>query len=318
MKLEEVYKLAIRLGMEADPREKEVVEKVLTEAKEEFEELEEEKKEFFDQARLENPYSDTRILTGDLNKDVARVLVGIDIDTGEILLADRLKEKGKEIDAVISHHPSGKALAALYDVMHMQEDILHELGVPINVAESIMSKRIDKVKRGLMPINHNKSRDAAKLFDLPLMTAHTPSDNLVVDFLQNKVDDSDELDTVGDIIEFLKDIPEYKEATKLNAGPSVVVGSEKRSAGKIVVEMTGGTSGSKEAFEHLVQAGVGTLICMHIKEEHRKKAEENHINVIIAGHMASDSIGMNLFADELEKQGIEIVPCSGFIRYSRL
>jgi len=34
--------------------------------------------------------------------------------------------------------------------------------------------------------------------------------------------------------------------------------------------------------------------------------------------MSSDSIGMNLLLDDLEKQGIEIVPCSGFIRVSRL
>jgi len=33
--------------------------------------------------------------------------------------------------------------------------------------------------------------------------------------------------------------------------------------------------------------------------------------------MSSDSLGVNLFLDELEKQGIEIVPCSGFTRVSR-
>jgi len=33
--------------------------------------------------------------------------------------------------------------------------------------------------------------------------------------------------------------------------------------------------------------------------------------------MSSDSIGMNLFCDELAKKGIEIIPCSGFIRHSR-
>ncbi|PJB18902.1 NGG1p interacting factor NIF3, partial [Candidatus Falkowbacteria bacterium CG_4_9_14_3_um_filter_36_9] len=52
-------------------------------------------------------------------------------------------------------------------------------------------------------------------------------------------------------------------------------------------------------------------------EEHRKEAEKNHINVVIAGHMASDSLGMNLFLDELEKKGITVVPCSGLIRVKR-
>ncbi len=73
----------------------------------------------------------------------------------------------------------------------------------------------------------------------------------------------------------------------------------------------------RRLFENLSQAGVGTLVCMHIGEEHRKKAEEHHINIVIAGHIASDSIGMNLFADKLAAKGVEVVPCSGLIRVSR-
>ena len=67
----------------------------------------------------------------------------------------------------------------------------------------------------------------------------------------------------------------------------------------------------------MADAGIGTVIGMHMSEEHKKEAEAANINVIIAGHMSSDSLGMNLFLDELEKQGIEIVPCSGLIRVSR-
>jgi hypothetical protein len=54
-----------------------------------------------------------------------------------------------------------------------------------------------------------------------------------------------------------------------------------------------------------------------MSEEHRKEAEKYHINVVITGHMASDSLGMNLLLDEIEKQGIEIVPISGLIRIKR-
>jgi hypothetical protein len=34
--------------------------------------------------------------------------------------------------------------------------------------------------------------------------------------------------------------------------------------------------------------------------------------------MASDSLGMNYILDEYEKKGIEIIPCSGMIRVSRI
>ncbi|HPM39035.1 MAG TPA: NGG1p interacting factor NIF3, partial [Candidatus Pacearchaeota archaeon] len=50
---------------------------------------------------------------------------------------------------------------------------------------------------------------------------------------------------------------------------------------------------------------------------HRKEAEASHINIVIAGHISSDSLGMNLFLDELEKKGIEIIPFSGLTRIKR-
>jgi hypothetical protein len=54
-----------------------------------------------------------------------------------------------------------------------------------------------------------------------------------------------------------------------------------------------------------------------MKDDARDKASEFHMNVVIAGHISSDSLGMNLFLDELEKKGVEIVPCSGLIRVKR-
>ncbi|SKA04747.1 Nif3-like dinuclear metal center hexameric protein [Selenihalanaerobacter shriftii] len=318
MKLKEIYELAIETGIKADLRGEDKVQEDLDRLKEKYNKMDEDEKEEFDTEKLENPYSDTRILYGDSDREVNKILVGVDIDVGEVLIADRLNEKGEgeKVDLVMAHHPEGKALAALYQVMHMQEDILHKHGVPINVAEGIMAERISEVERGIMPLNHNKARDAARIFDIPLMCVHTPADNLVTSFLQEKIDEKDP-ERVEDVVKLLKDIPEYKEAVGVKAGPKVVVGSEERRTGKVVVDMTGGTGGSKEAFENLSQAGVGTLVCMHIGEEHREKAEENHINVIIAGHIASDSIGMNLFLDKLQQNDIEVVPCSGLIRIER-
>ncbi len=56
---------------------------------------------------------------------------------------------------------------------------------------------------------------------------------------------------------------------------------------------------------------------MHQSEEHKKEAEAANINVVIASHIASDSLGMNLFLDELEKKGIEVIPFGGLIRAKR-
>ena len=117
----------------------------------------------------------------------------------------------------------------------------------------------------------------------------------------------------------MKEIPEYKEAIKFGAGPKIFVGDSEKRCGKIAItEITGGTEGSPKLYEKMATAGIGTIIGMHISEEHKKEAEAANINVVIAGHISSDSLGVNLFLDELEKRDIEIIPCSGLIRISRI
>ncbi|KUO48859.1 MAG: NGG1p interacting factor NIF3 [Desulfitibacter sp. BRH_c19] len=316
MKLKDIYQLAIQLGIENDPRDSEMVERVLRLAKEEFAELKYDKKKDFDQDKLDNPYADTRILAGESDQEIKCILTGIDMEVGEVLLADRLNEKGQKIDLILSHHPEGKALARLSEVMKLQEDLLNKWGVPISVAEGIMTKRIKEVDQGLWPINHNRTIDAAKLLGFAFMCTHTPADNLVTTFLQNYLDKA-KPETLKGVVETLKEIPEFAQAIQTNAGPKILLGTEKRRAGKTIVEMTGGTSGSEDAFAKLSQAGISTLIVMHMGEKHRKLAEKNNMNVIVAGHMASDSLGMNLLLDKIEEKDIKIITCSGLIRVSR-
>jgi putative NIF3 family GTP cyclohydrolase 1 type 2 len=239
------------------------------------------------------------------------------MEAGEILLADRLSSKGQKIDLVIAHHPEGRAYANFYEVMRMQSDILKKFGVPINVAESLLEGRIKEVERSLSPANHTRAADVARLLDIPFMCMHTPTDNMVTGFLQ-KMFDKKAPDTLGDIMKLLKDIPEYREAAKNNAGPKILLGSAERSAGKIFVDMTGGTGGSKDIFESLVNSGVSTIVGMHLGEAHRKEAEKRHMNVVIAGHISSDNLGVNLMLDEVQKKGrLKIVACSGFRRFER-
>ena len=82
--------------------------------------------------------------------------------------------------------------------------------------------------------------------------------------------------------------------------------------------MTGGTEGPKKIFPRLSQAGVGTIVAMHLSEDHYKHARDEHINVVIAGHIASDSLGLNLLFDAVEKgDRLEFVCTSGFERVRR-
>jgi len=318
MRLGNFYKRAIAAGIENDPRGRDAVLKGLDEKKEDFASLKPKEKEFFDPESLQNPYSDSRVLFGSEDEEVQSILAGIDIDTAEVLLADALRSKGRKVDLLLSHHPSGGAYAGLYGVMHMQSDILNLFGVPINIAEDLMDGRIKEVERKLMPANHTRTVDAARLLGIPFLCLHTPADNMVATYLQRLFDEEKPL-FLSDVFDILRDIPEYKTSGMHGAGPKIVLGTKKRKAGKIFVDMTGGTEGAKEVFESLTNGGVSTIVAMHISEEHRKEAEKNHLNVIVAGHISSDNLGLNLLIDEtLKDDSFEILECSGFRRFSRL
>ena len=317
MKLSEFYELALQCGIDADPRGRAAVEAGLRETATAYEELTPEERSAYDVEKLTNPYADSRILHGSPDQQVRTLLVGIDIETPEILLADRLNQKGSAIDLVLAHHPEGRAYANFYEVMQMQAEILHRFGVPINIAEGQLGNRMKEVERSLLPVNHTRPIDAARLLDIAVACLHTPADNMVASYLQTLFD-KERPSRLKDILKLLKGIPEYQESARNNAGPRLLIGSEERRTGKIFVDMTGGTSGSKETLEKLAQSGVGTIVGMHMSEEHRKEAEKHYLNVVIAGHIASDTLGLNLLLDALEKQAtFTIIGCSGFKRFAR-
>ncbi|MCD5396070.1 MAG: Nif3-like dinuclear metal center hexameric protein [Candidatus Pacebacteria bacterium] len=313
MQIEEIYKLAIQKGIESDFRGKEGIEKLLKRRKEEYEKLSDEEKKDFDLESLTNPFSDSRILHIAQDKDIKKTLVGIDIEPAEIILAEKIG-----VDLVISHHPLGKALATLHEVMELQCDVLAQYGVPINIAEKLMRERISEVARGLNRVNHQRTVDCAKLLKINLMCLHTVCDNLAASFLKDLIE-KERPERLKNLLNLLKTVPEHKKAIEFGAGSKIFVGDKENRCGKIALtEITGGTEGSPKLYEKMAQVGIGTVVGMHISEEHKKEAENALLNVVIAGHISSDSLGVNLFLDEIEKKGIEIIPCSGLIRVSRI
>ncbi len=271
MQVQEIYNLSINKSIEADFRGREAIEKFLRRKKEKYEKLSEKDKVDFDLESLENPYLDSRILNISQDKEIKKILVGIDIEPAEILLA---KEIGG-IDLIISHHPLGKALANLSEVMEMQCDILSQYGVPINVAEGLMKERISEVARGVNRINHQRTVDTAKILGFNLMCLHTVCDNLAAKFLKDMIEKpslTEDMESerkiarIEDLLNLLKEIKEYKTATKLGAGPKIFVGDKENHCGKIALtELTGGTEGSPKIYEKMAIAGVGTIVGMHME-----------------------------------------------------
>jgi len=317
MKLIDLYRFAIQKGIEKDPRKKTEINEALAKARKKFRALKGAEKAAFDKERLTNPYADTRILFGAPAQEVKTVLVGIDMEAPEILLADRLRGRGEEIDLVMAHHPEGAAWASFYDVMEIQVAVLKKCGLAPEVAKALLKDRMGEVQRAVAPANHFRSVDIARLLDIPYMCVHTPADNHVTWFLQ-RLFDRKKPKKLSEVINLLTQIPEYADGLKKNAGPRILIGEAKKPAGKVLVDMTGGTEGPRKVFARLSQAGIGTIVAMHLSEDHFKHAKDEHINVVIAGHIASDTLGLNLLFDQLEaKQKMKFIECSGFVRVKR-
>jgi putative NIF3 family GTP cyclohydrolase 1 type 2 len=202
--------------------------------------------------------------------------------------------------------------------MKLQADLLTNCGIAVSVAEKLMDKRISEVERRFMPINHNRAVDMARLLEIPMMCIHTAADNCVTTYLKNLFD-REKPAKLKDALKLLRDIQEYKIAARLQLPPKIVNGSEDNRCGKIFVDMTGGTEGAKEVYEKYAASGVSTIVGMHISEEHLENAKKANLNIVIAGHISSDTLGLNLLLDEVEKKAkMEFVCVSGFERIRRL
>ena len=288
MRLLNLYRQIVKLGVTRDPRKKTQI----------------------------TSYPDTAILYGKPDTEVKKILVGIDIEVSELLLADKIR-KLQGLDLVMAHHPEGRAHAAFYEVMRLQIDLLVKVGISLRVAQELVDERKREVERRVLPGNHMRVVDAARLLDLPFMCVHTPADNHASSFIQGLLHKK-KPKKVQDIVDILMEIPEYQEAAKNLAGPRIILGSPRRAVGKFFVEMTGGTEGSREVFDKLYKVGIRTLVSMHLGEEHLKKVKDADLNVVIAGHISSDTLGLNLLLDRIEKkEKFETIECSGFRRIRR-
>ncbi|MCL2840123.1 MAG: hypothetical protein FWE05_05055 [Defluviitaleaceae bacterium] len=239
---------------------------------------------------------------------IKNVLMGVDMDTAELLLA---KELG--FDCVVSHHPRNTCPDML-DVLNEHIIKLEKLGVPRNKTQKALAAQKDTLSFNRHVSNSRRSESAAKLLNMPYISLHTPADligeAIVQKFLDEKFGNKPET-TLEEVTAALEEIPEYKNSSRK---PVIRVGNKDSYAGKIYVLMSGLTGPGADVLKAYFDGGVGTLIKMHIPEKDAKELKEQNIgNVIVAGHMSSDSIGMNVIADKWRESGVKVTMMSGVI-----
>jgi len=239
---------------------------------------------------------------------IKKVLMGVDMDTAEIMLAKQLG-----YDCVVSHHPKNTNMDMI-DLLDTHIRKLEELGVPRNKSQKLMEERKTELNYNWHVANTRRSESAAKLLNMPYISLHTPADiiseAIVQKFLDRKFKAKPDT-TVQEVVDALGKIVEYKKSERK---PVIRVGSKESYAGKIYVLMSGLTGPGPKIFKEYFEAGVGTLVLMHIPEKDAKEIKEQSIgNVIVAGHMSSDSLGLNKLKQEWGKKGVETTMMSGIV-----
>jgi putative NIF3 family GTP cyclohydrolase 1 type 2 len=247
-----------------------------------------------------------------LDGEVRRVFAGIDVDLGELWLA---RELGA--DGVIAHHPVGSRARLDFPAMierHVEQ--MTEVGIPEKLAREVMLVRKRPVEHGLHTINYDRVVDAARKLEMPIMNVHLAADiigrKFFTDFVQRVVDGRST--TVGGLVGELKTIPEM-EASLVQ--PELWLGQPDNPVGRWVVQMAAGTNGGAPIYRTYYEHGIDTILAMHIDDRDLRELQQDQrpeANLVITGHMPSDSIGMNRVLDAIENRGIEVIAGSGVIR----
>ncbi len=321
LNIQEIFDIWITKWRACDPRWEAEVQKYLAQLKKEYDLLSPEEKSVYNPEHLEHPYHDSTIYYGKPETQVARLIVGIDVEGPEFLLVHELnKNPEKAIDLVVWHHPEWSALLWIAKLQKgIAPAIWLKAWVPINVCEKVEFPRVWEVAQRFSPMNHSRALSFPKMLDIPYMWIHTPADNCCQAYFEEIVEKNEKkLECLQDIIDLLMKEPEMQEAARLWCGPQIWNGEKSSRCWKIAVTgITWGTEGSKDIYAEYAAAGVGTILEMHMSAEHLKEAKKHRLNVIMTDHMASDSLWMNLIFDEVEKQWVEVLAFSGFTRYSR-
>lgn len=242
--------------------------------------------------------------------DVRRVLFGVDIEVGEILYA---RDAG--YDAVIAHHPAGdRARLDFERVVYRQVDQMMAEGIPREVAEAAVEERLGPLRRGVHMANLDRVVGTARLIGLPFCNIHLACDLIgraaIVDLLRRH-DGAGA--TVTEALGWFSELPEMEAAMTC---PEAWVGDPAAPLGRWTVAMAGGTNGGYPVFREYWRHGVDTIFAMHCAEDdlRRLRAEAGPgRNLVVTGHMATDSIGINRVIDGLEAQGVEVTRTSGIV-----
>lgn len=241
--------------------------------------------------------------------NISNILYGIDIGAAELLYA-----KENDFDCVIAHHPLGCVEA--WRVFHWHIPQLESKGVPSEEAQEIVQQKASSLKFGFQARNYDAIPSFARQLGMPFLNIHSPSDELGRSLIQGAIEDLQEekedakLKAVGPYLE-----RRFREFEKAHTKVEIAKGEANDRLGKFIFSHGALTNGGFELAEAYYRYGVDTVIYIHVSPADLNRIsdlEKGHL--IITGHIASDSVGINPFLDRLSAKNCKITPIGGLIR----
>ncbi len=228
-----------------------------------------------------------------------RLLFGLDIGTGELLMARQLG-----YDAVIAHHPVGVTHRA-WQVFERHVELLVDAGVPPEAARAAVAPKLETLRLGGIVRNYEQVPQAARLLGLPFLNIHAPLDELGRRKMQAAIDAllaADATASVADVVQALSALPAAQRAA---TEVQVVLGDPDAPAGRVIVAHGALTNGGYEVARAYFDHGVDTVVYIHITAGDLSRLQEHEKGqLIVTGHLIGDAVGIAPYIEALRRRAL--------------
>jgi len=241
---------------------------------------------------------------------IERILFGIDLKGPELKIAADLR-----FDCAISHHPvGGSSTLRFHEVLERHVGQMVGAGVPQEVAEETMAKTIESRRVLSSMSNYDHDPSIARLLDLPYLNIHTPLDEIGRRRMAEAADELSADATAAELVDRL--YATFGEFRNAETEIEVRVGSPANRLGRVVVSHGAGTNGGYPVAKAYFDHGIDTVIYIHCRPDAADKLREAYgesKTLIVTGHIASDSVGINPYVARLRQEGLDVTTFSGIV-----
>ncbi len=234
-------------------------------------------------------------------QDLRRVLFGLDIGAGELMMARQLG-----YDVVIAHHPVGLPHRS-WAVFERHVDLLVGAGVPQEVARQAVEPKMSALRLRGQSRNYEQVPMAARRLGMPFLNIHCPLDEMGRRVMQRAIDTAltaNPESTVSDVAGALGVLP---AAQRAETEITIPLGDSSAQSGRVVVAHGALTNGGYHVARAYFEHGVDTVVYIHIAPEDLKRLRaDDRGQLIVTGHVVGDAFGIGPYIDALRQRGLEV------------